>query len=103
MPWMSNWPCVNWFWLSAFRGAYHQVMIPATAPPKTARQPRRAQVRGDSFSRLQRCYECDEDVIGAFFDLVNAIITIRGPPGPATQVPRAASAPWTSLATAPER
>ncbi len=36
MPWMSKPPWVNWLWLSAFSGAYHQVTIPATAPPKTA-------------------------------------------------------------------
>jgi hypothetical protein len=34
-------------------------------------------VRGDSFNRLQRCYECHEDVIDAFFDLADAIITVR--------------------------
>ena len=26
-------------------------------------------MRGDSFNRLQRCYERDEDVTDAFFDL----------------------------------
>jgi hypothetical protein len=34
-------------------------------------------VRGDSFNRLQRCYERDEDVIDAFFDLTDAISTVR--------------------------
>ena len=34
-------------------------------------------MRGDSFNRLQRCYERDEDVIDAFFDLADAIITVR--------------------------
>ncbi len=36
MPWRSNQPCWNWFWWSAFSGAYHQVTSPATAPPKAA-------------------------------------------------------------------
>jgi len=31
----------------------------------------------NSFNRLQRCYERDEDVINAFFDLADAIITVR--------------------------
>ena len=31
----------------------------------------------NGFSRLQRCYERREDVIGAFFDLADAIITAR--------------------------
>jgi hypothetical protein len=31
----------------------------------------------NSFNRLQRCYERREDVIGAFFDLADAIITLR--------------------------
>jgi transposase len=31
----------------------------------------------NSFSRLQRCYERNEDVIDAFFDLADAIITVR--------------------------
>lgn len=31
----------------------------------------------NAFSRLQRCYERDEDVIDAFFDLADAIITVR--------------------------
>ena len=31
----------------------------------------------NSFNRLQRCYERNEDVIGAFFDLADAIITVR--------------------------
>jgi transposase len=31
----------------------------------------------NAFSRLQRCYERHEDVIDAFFDLADAIITIR--------------------------
>jgi hypothetical protein len=31
----------------------------------------------NSFSRLRRCYERKEDVIGAFFDLPGAIITVR--------------------------
>jgi hypothetical protein len=30
-----------------------------------------------SFNRLQRCYERDEDVIEAFFDLAETIITVR--------------------------
>jgi hypothetical protein len=29
------------------------------------------------FNRLQRCYERDEDVADAFFDLADAIITVR--------------------------
>jgi transposase len=33
----------------------------------------------NSFSRLQRCYERDEDVIEAFFDLAGTIITVRRP------------------------
>jgi len=28
-------------------------------------------------NRLQRCYERNEDVIDAFFDLADAIITVR--------------------------
>ena len=31
----------------------------------------------NSFNRLQRCYERDEDVIEAFFDLADTIITVR--------------------------
>ena len=31
----------------------------------------------NSFNRLQRCYERNEDVIDAFFDLADAIITVR--------------------------
>jgi transposase len=31
----------------------------------------------NNFSRLQRCYERDEQVIDAFFDLADAIITLR--------------------------
>jgi transposase len=31
----------------------------------------------NGFNRLQRCYERDEDVINAYFDLADAIITIR--------------------------
>lgn len=31
----------------------------------------------NGFNRLQRCYERDEDVIDAFFDLADAIITLR--------------------------
>ncbi len=31
----------------------------------------------NAFNRLQRCYERNEDVIHAFFDLADAIITVR--------------------------
>ena len=31
----------------------------------------------NAFNRLQRCYERNEDVIDAFFDLADAIITVR--------------------------
>ena len=31
----------------------------------------------NSFNRLQRCYERNEDVIDAYFDLADAIITVR--------------------------
>jgi IS5 family transposase len=31
----------------------------------------------NNFNRLQRCYERNEDVIDAFFDLADAIITLR--------------------------
>ena len=31
----------------------------------------------NAFSRLQRCYERREEVIDAFFDLADAIITVR--------------------------
>ena len=31
----------------------------------------------NSFNRLQRCYERNEDVIDAFFDLADAIVTVR--------------------------
>jgi IS5 family transposase len=31
----------------------------------------------NSFNRLQRCYERNEDVIDAFFDLADTIITVR--------------------------
>ncbi len=31
----------------------------------------------NNFNRLQRCYERNEDVIDAFFDLADAIITVR--------------------------
>jgi transposase len=31
----------------------------------------------NAFNRLQRCYERNEDVINAFFDLADAIITVR--------------------------
>jgi hypothetical protein len=33
--------------------------------------------RTNAFSRLQRCYERNEDVIDAFFDLADATITVR--------------------------
>ena len=33
----------------------------------------------NNFNRLQRCYERDEEVIDAFFDLADAIITLRAP------------------------
>ena len=35
------------------------------------------QVAGPSLHRLQRCYERREAVIAAYFDLVDAIITLR--------------------------
>jgi hypothetical protein len=31
----------------------------------------------NAFNRLQKCYERREDVIDAFFDLADAIITVR--------------------------
>jgi hypothetical protein len=31
----------------------------------------------NNFNRLQRCYERREEVIGAFFDLADTIITVR--------------------------
>jgi transposase len=31
----------------------------------------------NNFNKLQRCYERDETVIDAFFDLADAIITLR--------------------------
>jgi hypothetical protein len=31
----------------------------------------------NAFNRLQRCYERNEDVIDAFFDLADTIITVR--------------------------
>jgi hypothetical protein len=37
----------------------------------------RANAWHNSFNRLQRCYERDQDVIDAFFDLADAIITVR--------------------------
>ena len=36
-------------------------------------------LRRNAFNRLQRCYERNEDVIDAFFDLADAIITVRSP------------------------
>ena len=33
----------------------------------------------NAFNRLQRCYESREEVIDAFFDLADAIITVRSP------------------------
>jgi hypothetical protein len=33
--------------------------------------------RHNAFSRLQRCYERREEVIDAFFDLADTIITVR--------------------------
>jgi hypothetical protein len=36
----------------------------------------RANARHNSFSRLQRCYERNEDVIDAFFVLADAFITV---------------------------
>ena len=41
--------------------------LPSTAPLLWA----------NNFNRLQRCYERNEDVIDAFFDLADAIITLR--------------------------
>jgi len=37
----------------------------------------RTNARHNSFSKLQRCYERKEKVIDAFFDLADAIITVR--------------------------
>ena len=37
----------------------------------------RAKAWHNAFNRLQRCYERNEDVIDAFFDLAEAIITVR--------------------------
>lgn len=37
----------------------------------------RTNSRHSNFNRLQRCYERHEDVIDAFFDLADAIITLR--------------------------
>ena len=37
----------------------------------------RANAWHNAFNRLQRCYERRENVIDAFFDLADAIITIR--------------------------
>jgi len=33
----------------------------------------------NGFNRLQRCHERNEDVIDAYFDLADAIITVRSP------------------------
>jgi hypothetical protein len=37
----------------------------------------RTNARHNSFNRLQRCYERRENMIDAFFDLADAIITVR--------------------------
>ena len=37
----------------------------------------RTNARHNGFNRLQRCYERREDVIDAFFDFADAIITVR--------------------------
>jgi hypothetical protein len=37
----------------------------------------RANAWHDAFTRPQRCYERRENVIGAFFDLADAISTVR--------------------------
>jgi hypothetical protein len=37
----------------------------------------RTNARRNAFNRLQRCYERNEDAIDAFFDLADAVITVR--------------------------
>ena len=37
----------------------------------------RTNACNNPFNRLQRCYERNEDVIDAFFDLADTIITVR--------------------------
>ena len=58
----------------------------ARSPTKATRRPIQAGQRWhvertnawhNAFNRLQRCYERREDVIDAFFDLADAIITVR--------------------------
>jgi hypothetical protein len=49
----------------------------AASPGRAALAVERTNAWHNSFNRLQRCYERNEDVIDAFFDLADAIITVR--------------------------
>ena len=46
----------------------------STLAPRRAADP---SAWHNAFNRLQRCYERKEDVVHAFFDLADAIITVR--------------------------
>jgi len=46
-------------------------------PGRAALHVERTNAWHNAFNRLQRCYERNEDVIDAFFDLADAIITVR--------------------------
>jgi IS5 family transposase len=60
----------------AARGMTGQIAHKGEKAPVQAGQRWRVE-RTNAFNRLQRCYERREEVIDAFFDLADAIITVR--------------------------
>ncbi|MEW2386689.1 IS5 family transposase [Micromonospora sp. NPDC047707] len=66
--------------LLAGRGLTGQIARKGVKAPVQATQRwhvERTNAWHNAFNRLQRCYERKEDVINAFFDLADAIITVR--------------------------
>jgi IS5 family transposase len=64
----------------ASRGMHGDIAHKGDKAPLQARQRwhvERTNAWHNSFGKLQRCYECSEKVIDAFFDLADAVITAR--------------------------
>ena len=64
----------------AGRGLHGQIAHKGEKAPIQAsqrRQVERTNAWHNAFNRLQRCYERREHIIDAFFDLADAIITVR--------------------------
>ena len=51
--------------------------VPHETSAKASINVERTNAWHNNFNRLQRCYERHEEVIDAFFDLADAIITVR--------------------------